>query len=218
MRVFATYTNEFVTVTPTATDILLYNRFRSGTTSALRLSWQWDKRDNRLFPTRGFFQSVSAELAPPVLAPTGLFGNQVNLFTRYSLDSRLYHPLFWGIVARAKLSAGYIKSWDESHPIPVSEFYYLGGINSVRGYRLLSISPTTPAGALPRPDAPLSDPEHPGLALSLFKSVGFGFRWFSPIGPLRFEWGIPLDRRRDRLTGAYIDQALDFQFTIGNFF
>ena len=26
-------------------------------------------------------------------------------------------------------------------------------------------------------------------------SVGFGFRWLSPIGPLRFEWGIPLDRQ-----------------------
>jgi outer membrane protein insertion porin family len=28
---------------------------------------------------------------------------------------------------------------------------------------------------------------------SLRKSVGFGVRWMSPIGPLRFEWGIPLD-------------------------
>ena len=26
-------------------------------------------------------------------------------------------------------------------------------------------------------------------------SVGFGFRWFSPIGPLRFEWGIPLNKQ-----------------------
>src|SRR6266568_536939 len=68
MRLFATYTNEFVGVTPTATDILLYNRFRSGTTSSLRLSLQWDKRDNRLFPSRGFFHSVSAEAAPPLLA------------------------------------------------------------------------------------------------------------------------------------------------------
>ena len=33
------------------------------------------------------------------------------------------------------------------------------------------------------------------LPLGLFHSVGFGFRWFSPIGPLRFEWGIPLNRR-----------------------
>ena len=263
MRVFATYTNEFVTVTPTATDILLFNRFRSGTTSSLRLSLQWDKRDNRLFPTRGFFHSVSAEAAPPFLAPSFLFGSQVNLFTRYTLDSRYYHPLFWGVVARAKLAAGYVKSWDDAHPVPVSEFYYLGGINSVRGYRLLSISPTQPAGSQPRPDAQLfdfagggnkqvtlnlelefpifekvgirgvvffdmgntyrpgsflSDPDHPGLALSMFKSVGFGFRWFSPIGPLRFEWGIPLDRRLDRLTGVYQDSAIDFQFTIGNFF
>ena len=42
-------------------------------------------------------------------------------------------------------------------------------------------------------------------------SVGFGFRWFSPIGPLRFEWGIPLDRQEN-------EEPLVFEFTIGNFF
>jgi outer membrane protein insertion porin family len=41
-------------------------------------------------------------------------------------------------------------------------------------------------------------------------SVGFGFRWFSPIGPLRFEWGIPLDRQPN-------EDPLVFEFTIGNF-
>ena len=58
----------------------------------------------------------------------------------------------------------------------------------------------------------------PTVSLSLFKSWGFGLRWVSPIGPLRFEWGFPLDRRRDPVTGQYIDQSVDFQFTIGNFF
>ena len=43
------------------------------------------------------------------------------------------------------------------------------------------------------------------------KSVGFGFRWISPIGPLRFEWGIPLDAQ-------YGEDPLVFEFTIGNFF
>ena len=45
------------------------------------------------------------------------------------------------------------------------------------------------------------------MPLSLYKSVGFGFRWQSPIGPLRFEWGIPLDRRREAPEngGAWID-------------
>lgn len=42
-------------------------------------------------------------------------------------------------------------------------------------------------------------------------SVGFGFRWFSPIGPLRFEWGIPLARLRN-------EKPLVFDFSIGNAF
>jgi outer membrane protein insertion porin family len=259
VRLFATYTNEFVTVTPTAPDILLFNRFRSGTTSSLRLSLQLDKRDNRLFPTGGVFTSISAEVAPPLLAPEGLFGSQVNLFTRYSLDTRYYHPLFWGVVARAKLAAGYIRAWDGAHPIPISEFYYLGGINSVRGYRLLGLAPTTRVGTTGSPDSTLSDLTtggnkqvtinlelefpvfekvgirgvvfydmgnafapgkftDPAVSLSLYKSIGFGFRWFSPIGPLRFEWGIPLNRRQDPLSKVYLDNAIDFQFTIGSFF
>ena len=28
----------------------------------------------------------------------------------------------------------------------------------------------------------------------LRQDIGFGFRWFSPIGPLRFEWGFPIER------------------------
>ena len=48
------------------------------------------------------------------------------------------------------------------------------------------------------------------LTTGLRKSVGFGFRWFSPIGPLRFEWGIPLDKQES-------EDPLVFEFTIGNF-
>ncbi len=39
--------------------------------------------------------------------------------------------------------------------------------------------------------------------------VGFGFRWFSPIGPLRFEWGFPLDGNPD------YHQPVNFEFSIG---
>lgn len=49
------------------------------------------------------------------------------------------------------------------------------------------------------------------LIAGIRTSVGFGFRWFSPIGPLRFEWGIPLDRQEG-------EEPLVFEFTIGNFF
>lgn len=263
MRIFATYKNEYVAVSGTSLTSGLAGSVKSGTTSSLTLAWQWDKRDNRLFPTAGFFGSVSAELAPPALVPSSVFGHQVNLFTRYNLDARYYHPLFWGLVARGKLTLGLIRGWDAQHDVSISERFYVGGINTVRGYRFLSISPTTLAPCTPgNPQSLLcevaiggnkqailnlelefpiaagagikgvlfADAGNTFLAgqwrdvsrdpppLSLYKSVGFGFRWVSPIGPLRFEWGLPLDRRKDPNTGAYTDQGVDFQFTIGNFF
>ncbi len=44
----------------------------------------------------------------------------------------------------------------------------------------------------------------------LRSDIGFGFRWFSPIGPLRFEWGFPLNRRPE-----FNEGPVNFQFAIG---
>ncbi len=255
LRLFATYTNEHIKVTSGA--VVLANQFRSGTTSALRLSAQWDKRDNRLFPTKGYFVAFSHELAPPLLAPDWLFGSRVNLFTRDTLDARFYQPLWLGLVFRTRASAGIIRAWDAEHPVPISERYYVGGINSVRGYRTFGLAPETLVGT--SSSGPLSTfaiggnkqlvlnfevevPliaqmgirgvvffdmgnafaagkwSDPAVSWSLYKSWGFGVRWQSPIGPLRFEWGFPLNRRHDPETGLAIDQPSDFQFTIGSFF
>ncbi len=258
MRLFATYTNERVDVTSAQASTVTQALYKSGTTSSVRLSLQWDKRDNRLFPTRGFFLSGSVEAAPPWLAPSTLFGQNVNLFRRYTVDGRIYRPILWGLIFRAKLTLGLIENWDIAHQVPISELYYLGGINSVRGYRYLSISPYQLQRAVDTPNSttdrfalggdkqailnlelefPLfagvgvrgvvfadagnafspGSYHDPSVQLSVYKSVGFGFRWISPIGPLRFEWGFPLDPRRD-VNGNRIDQPVDFQFTIGNFF
>jgi len=54
----------------------------------------------------------------------------------------------------------------------------------------------------------------PGAPIALFdlrSSFGWGIRWFSPVGPLRFEWGVPLKP----LPG---EQPIVFEFTIGNSF
>ncbi len=259
MRLFATYTNERVDVSASNLGTLYAEQFNSGSTSSLRLALVWDKRDNRLFPTKGIYLSGSTELAPPFLAPGEIFGDRVNLFTRWTLDARAYHPIAFGFVGRAKLTLGFVREWDAAHPVPISELYYVGGINSVRGYRFLSISPKRHVASVRDPafstseiaiggdkqailnvevEFPLfnavgirgvafmdlgnsfapGEYSDPAVSLSLYKSIGFGFRWFSPIGPLRFEWGFPLDRRKDPITGRYIDEPTDFQFTIGNFF
>lgn len=44
----------------------------------------------------------------------------------------------------------------------------------------------------------------------LRQDIGFGFRWYSPIGPLRFEWGFPLDRQVQ-----YNEPPVYFEFAIG---
>lgn len=240
-------------------SVSLNNQFRSGITSALRLSSTWDRRNNRLFPTAGWYTSAMFETAPSFLnpAPANLQYN----FNKVTANGRVYFPLPLGAVFKAQLTVGYIQDIGE-YPLPSSELYFLGGINTIRGYPLRSIAPSTLVGRSTGPDVsvtpfgvggnkqvvlnveleiPLLEkvgirgvlfydagnsfakeanffqhiPDQANrnqvLPLGLYHSVGFGVRWFSPIGPLRFEWGIPLTRR-------ITDQAIQFEFTIGNSF
>ena len=252
-RFFLTYTLENVSVIANGDGArLLSNQFSSGRTSSLRLSFNYDKRDNRLFPSNGHLESASAEFA------SSIFGSQ-NLFQRFRLIERRYWPLGYGFVAKANISVGYIRATDPvNHPVAISEKFFEGGINSIRGYLLRSISPTLRIASSLAPDAGLFDFQVGGnkelvtnweiefpifegagvrgvvfydagnafsekenffqssqrggtLPLGLFHSAGFGVRWFSPLGPLRFETGFPLTRRPT-------DDPYVFEFTIGNFF
>lgn len=51
----------------------------------------------------------------------------------------------------------------------------------------------------------------PSQLLNVRTSWGFGLRWFSPLGPLRFEYGFPFKP-------LPYEQSSRFEFTIGNFF
>jgi outer membrane protein insertion porin family len=60
---------------------------------------------------------------------------------------------------------------------------------------------------------------HTALPFGLFSSVGAGVRWLSPLGPLRFEWGVPLTPRPKGSFGfANGDQPFQFEFNVGNSF
>ncbi len=252
-RFFGTYTLEKVDVfASVGSQSTLANQFTAGRTSSVRVSFNYDKRDNRLFPTSGHLESASAEYA------ASIFDSQ-NLFQRYRLVERYYHPLIAGLVFKVNMSLGYIRATDPvSHPVAISEKFFEGGINSIRGYTLRSISPTKRIASTREPDSGVVDFAIGGnkelitnwevefplleaagvrgvvfydagntfgenenlfsssqrggtLPLGLFHSVGLGVRWFSPLGPLRFETGFPLTRRS-------IDAPYLFEFTIGNFF
>lgn len=232
------------------------NLFAGGLTSSMRLSLFWDTRNNRLFPSRGFLQNASVELADDYFASQ-------NEFARYTFDSRWYFPVFWQFVLKFNAEIGVIQSTNPTKPVPIFERFFLGGPNSVRGFQRATLGPSRDVGADPSDPGSLltgfniggnkklvlnAELEFPiftavgirgvfffdmgnafddGVAFALLPdlfgdaendfadtlrtSVGFGFRWFSPIGPLRFEWGFPMRR----LIG---EDPLVFEFSIGNSF
>lgn len=239
-----------------SSDRRVTSLFQGGLTSSMRGSIFWDTRDNRLFPTSGFLQSASVEVADDLTLSE-------NEFIRYTGRSRWYFPVFWELVLKLNAEIGVINSTDETKPVPIFERFFIGGPNSVRGFNRATLGPSRAVGGNPSdPGSPLSDfniggnkqllfnlelefPIFPAVGIkgvvfadmgnafdddvpfeftpdifadptmnfadSLRTAVGFGFRWFSPIGPLRFEWGLPLRR----LPG---EDPLVFEFSIGNAF
>jgi outer membrane protein insertion porin family len=277
LRLYLSYTGQYVDVSTKSTgtflpsssiysanirNVPLADLFSDGFSSSLRGSVTYDTRNNRMFPTRGTYNSLSVQVASPYL------GSETE-FVRWQAFSRWYFPLFWNFVLRINLEGGLI--YNPSGRVAIYERFFEGGIYSVRGYRLRSLGPrlySVPADLDPN-QSPIAGGLNIGGNLSVVSqveiefpivpqvnirgvvffdagnafnmegvwcehsqgnvtnefsdpclmkepwmlrtSVGFGFRWFSPLGPLRFEWGIPLNRQEG-------EEKIDFQFTIGNVF
>lgn len=217
------------------------NRFRSnasGLTSAVSLTLNRDTRDNRLFASRGTFHSLKMEMSGDKLGGD-------NDFYRLEAKAQYFQPIGKGIVFKTFSRLGYIKSLNESG-VPLFERYFLGGVNSLRGYYPQSVGPsekvTLSSGEVRNfvfggnlqvienfeLEFPIYDPagfrfvtffdagnafeEGDSMALDRLRlDYGFGLRWVSPMGPLRFEWGFPIDRRSG-------EDSTVFNFTIGSFF
>lgn len=214
---------------------------QNGTTSAVTASISRNTTDYRLDPTTGMTNSLSLEYA-------GLGGT--SRYLRYIAQTAQFLPVGFGSVFMVHGTFGHIQELGKK--IPIDEKFYLGGINTVRGYRGRTLSPyvTTPQHdpvtgvktgeerAYTGGDTevilnleytlPLlkeagvkgviffdagNSADGYGTAFSRLRtSYGFGIRWFSPVGPLRLEYGIPLNRRPG------IDDSGKLEFSIGSFF
>ncbi|HSA59824.1 MAG TPA: outer membrane protein assembly factor BamA [bacterium] len=215
----------------------VFNQNLSGLTSSASVTLARDTRNNRIFPTKGMYASSSVEYA-------GLGGD--NEFLRWTENFRYYQPIWKGLVGKINMTIAQISSLN-SLPVPLFERFFMGGVNSLRGYTLRSVGPSVqipnsvaggdnrfvyggnkmvqfnfelefpiyePAGfrMVTFVDAGNSFAEDQNFALNRLRSdFGFGLRWNSPLGPLRFEWGIPFGRDPG-------EDPIVFNFTIGSFF
>ena len=108
----------------------LESKKSSGFRNPLEVSLEYDSRNDRLFPTRGFYIRGS-------LGYNGVFSN-FNYGTVLA-NVRFYQELFWGLVFRTNLRYGQRIGWGENNFVPVDEKFRLGGIDSVRGFEYFSI-------------------------------------------------------------------------------
>jgi outer membrane protein insertion porin family len=183
-----------------------------------------DSRDNLAMPTKGSNSSITAEFA-------GLGGD--SKFVKTLASASYFRPIWLDHVLSGHTEAGYGFGWS-TEPLPLFERFYLGGPNTIRGFKFRQISPRDDSGTriggttelLGNVEYLIPMPLNVRLAAffdtgnvygfntpfdptSLRYVVGGGIRWFSPFGPIRVDYGVKLDRKPGEAFGA-------FNFSVGS--
>jgi outer membrane protein insertion porin family len=107
----------------------------SGRISMLRAIMSYDVRDDRLFPSKGMFHSLTLDVSANAL---GASDNRS--FQRLRVSTRFYYPVIWKLIARLQVRLGWLNP-DSDRQFAPSENFILGGIQSIRGYPPFSIGP-----------------------------------------------------------------------------
>jgi outer membrane protein insertion porin family len=206
-------------VASTASDFIKQEA-GSRNTSAVGQVLLYDKRDNRLDPTSGYFTQLATDLA-------GLGGDV--RYGRAVLSGGYYFPLAPNYVLSLNGEGGFIHGIDST--VNIEDRFFVGGDN-LRGFKVGGIGPRD----LSSNDAlggniyytgtlslsyPLGLPEELGIGGRIFSdfgslfdvnepnpppganvadthfirvSVGTGFSWKSPLGPIRLDFAVPVRR------------------------
>ena len=186
-------------------------------TSYVTFNLARDTRNNSFATTGGSYNVLHTKYAGGFLGGDSQF-TKVDGFTSWFFPGLFFDETAFHI----KIAAGQV--WEnESGKLPDYEKFYLGGINTIRGYKTRSIAvevidpvtgvvyevggeimwftnveyhfPVVKAGGLR------------GLVFfdagnvyesewdfsDIKQSVGAGLRWLSPMGPMRLEWGYVID-------------------------
>jgi outer membrane protein insertion porin family len=207
----------------------IYTQEQAGSTtsSSLNLTLTRDTTDDYIFPSRGSKNSATIEKTggPILMGDTS--------FTKYSITSSWFYPLPFEWVFGIRGRAGLIQE-NDGKKVPVYERYTLGGMNSLRGLRSVGYVDQLTGDVIGgltmlNFNAEITIPliKQAGIKGVLFydtgnawesgyhindmrKTAGVGIRWYSPIGPLRLEWGHVLDKKEG-------EEGSRWEFTIGMF-
>jgi outer membrane protein insertion porin family len=199
-------------------------------TTGFRTSVFRDTRDYYLDPRTGWRVGGGFDFGTPALGGT-------NNFYKYYLDAIKYTPLPYDTRFSLHVRYGAAEGIGDK-PVPLTELFFVGGINTMRGFVFGRAGPVDPItnsllGANKQlifnndfiftisSEAKLNGvlffdygkgfSENESVSLNLRKAAGIEGRWISPFGPLRVAYGINLDPNRGERKGV-------FEFTMGQIF
>ena len=191
--------------------------------------WSRDTRNDILYPSFGRLQSALVEVGLP-------FGD----LTYYKLQyiNQSFWPVYGDFVLMLRADIGYGDGYNQK-PLPFFKAFYAGGVGSVRGYQAGSLGPRDIYGNTLGGKRkivgnaelfyPLLKGERSVRISGFFDagqvyvngfqpefenfrfSAGVGLAWNSPIGPLKFSYGIPVN-------SIPADKIQKFQFQVGTVF
>ena len=230
---FALVAEEIEYSSPSANaPALITQQIGNQTTTGFRASVTRDTRDFQMDPRTGWRTTAAVGLGTEYLGGT-------NNFYKYTFDVMKYTPLPFDTRISVRARYGVVTGLNTSgqnQPVPLTELYFVGGINTMRGFQFGKAGPVTTSNTLLGAASelifnfdyifPIS--EEAKLNGVIFFDYGKGFsgdtvstpmrsaaglegRWVSPFGPLRAAYGINLDPNPGEKKGV-------FEFTIGTLF
>lgn len=207
------------------------NNNRTFSLVKLPLSLRYNNSNHLLDSTRG--QTLNLKVTPTwqMLKPTFLYYIQTLIGTAYV-------PLIGTdkLIFACKGTLGMIFG-PADRTIPPPERFYSGTENTLRGYKYMTVSPLNAqnkpiggrsmlifsaelrsrfndsfGGALFYEVGNVYKEMTPKLNLKQLQSAGFGLRYYTAVGPLRFDLAFPLNRRPG------LDNSFEFYVSIGQAF
>ena len=188
----------------------------------------YDTTDSYLLPSKGFRTELRADLAG------GPFGGDVNFYKLELKHAQYVKGLWEGHLLELGGATGVAESYNGDIDVPLFDRFFLGGLETLRGYRYRDIGPRDqfrePLGGDTYwfGTAEYSIPIVERVRFAAFYDIGMvykdpyywnfgeyadnwglGIRLLLPIGPLRLDYGIPIHNSSGKAGGG------KFQFSAG---
>ncbi len=198
-------------------------RLKSGITAGL----SYDTRDSVFLTRKGERIDFTSEVSG------GPLGGDVQIYG-FNVEASKYFLLPWDTIFLLNGQIGTVETWGGGDRVPIFDRLYLGGANNLRGFRFRDVSPKDENGepiggnTLARATVEYTFPVIEKVRGAVFYDVGFvnagaydfatsnvnsdfglGVRLDLPIGPVRIDYGIPLQ------ADASNDSSGRFNFNIG---